>query len=59
MIFEGLVKSLVLPAGFDPPTELVHDDQRGEPDPANRSEHLEHVRPPCHHAITVRQSERT
>src|SRR4051812_45837592 len=28
MIFEGLVKSLVLPAGFDPPTELVHDDLR-------------------------------
>ena len=28
MIFDGLVKSLVLPAGFDPPTELVHDDLR-------------------------------
>jgi hypothetical protein len=28
MIFEGLVKSLVLPAGFHPPTELVHDDLR-------------------------------
>jgi hypothetical protein len=28
MIFEGLVKSLVVPAGFHPPTELVHDDLR-------------------------------
>jgi hypothetical protein len=28
MVFEGLVKSLVVPAGFHPPTELVHDDLR-------------------------------
>jgi hypothetical protein len=28
MTYQGLVKSLVLPAGFRPPTELVHDDLR-------------------------------
>ena len=28
MTFQGLVKSLVLPAGFRPPTELVHGDLR-------------------------------
>jgi hypothetical protein len=28
MTYQGLVKSLVLPAGFRPPTELVHDELR-------------------------------
>ena len=28
MTYQGLVKTLVLPAGFRPPTELVHDDLR-------------------------------
>jgi hypothetical protein len=28
MTYQGLVKSLVLPAGYRPPTELVHDDLR-------------------------------